>query len=534
MSTNCSHSSSCGPSAWVPNQGLLSNLVVYPTPDRISHPQKVVDYPLGGRKGSVNPHDIQSMCLVGWHEPPPGRSSFEMSVIVGPKLFKVAAITTTIVPRAQPVPATTFVTPHVLQTLLCLPPLSGVLFFNHVHVQPSPPPSPSAFISQAPICQIYNILKKIEYPPYIGEEDRCEAMFHEDPSWSTSSSMDDLLMFDVRSTIHSSSYEFFQTCLCCSSAVDGGAQPSASSFRLKRRKMAANDDKIFQIPKHFSQHQDMAVRLQCLHPSSAGVAVGWVAENQENSQKNRRKLAESTRDFKKAQPEEKLNLFSSLLKSYQEEVDNLTKRAKFGENAFLNIYQKLYEAPDPYPALASIGEQDLKLSELESENRKMKVELEEFRTEATHLKNQQATIRRLEERNRQLEQQAVGYNSIEAEDWEVATSGEEMSKMESLLLDKNRKMEHELTQFKVKLSEKSSLLDTAESKIAELTEKVVEQQKLIQKLEEDILKGYNSKDQKGSLFDEWDLFEARGELSEWQFGGMIEWQFGGMIELLEL
>lgn len=50
-------------------------------------------------------------------------------------------------------------------------------------------------------------------------------------------------------------------------------------------------------------------------------------------------------------------------------------------------------------------EKDLKLSELESDNRKMKVELEEFRTEATHLKNQQATIRRLEERTRQLEQQ---------------------------------------------------------------------------------------------------------------------------------
>lgn len=55
--------------------------------------------------------------------------------------------------------------------------------------------------------------------------------------------------------------------------------------------------------------------------------------------------------------------------------------------------------------LVSMQEQDLKISELESENRKMKVELEEFRTEATHLKNQQATIRRLEERNRQLEQQ---------------------------------------------------------------------------------------------------------------------------------
>ena len=60
-------------------------------------------------------------------------------------------------------------------------------------------------------------------------------------------------------------------------------------------------------------------------------------------------------DFKRASPDEKLNLFNSLLKGYQEEVDNLTKRAKFGENAFLNIYQKLYEAPDPYPALASIA-----------------------------------------------------------------------------------------------------------------------------------------------------------------------------------
>jgi hypothetical protein len=47
--------------------------------------------------------------------------------------------------------------------------------------------------------------------------------------------------------------------------------------------------------------------------------------------------------------------------------------------------------------------------------------------------------------------QAVGYNSIEAEDWELATNGEEMSKLEALLLDKNRKMEHELTQLKVPL-----------------------------------------------------------------------------------
>lgn len=442
-----------------------------------------------------------------------------------------------------------------------------------------------------------------------------------------------------------------------------------------------------------------------------------IAENQETSQKNRRKLAENTRDFKKASSDEKLSLLNSLLKSYQEEVDNLTKRAKFGENAFLNIYQKLYEAPDPYPALASMTDQDQKWSELDTENRKMKLELEEYRAEAAHLKNQQATIRRLEERNRQLEQQmeekvremvemkqrsmaedsqktlealkdrerslqdqlrqatesvknmqklhesaqsqlfelrtqseedraakevevsllmdeveraqarlvslerekgdlrsqlqttnedaskssdylessdilesslnakekiiselnaelrniestlsseremhvnelkklttllteqesalmelkkelqerptqklvddlkkkvqilqAVGYNSIEAEDWELATNGEEMSKLEALLLDKNRKMEHELTQLKVKISEKTSVLEEAEKRIVELTSKVEEQQKLILKLEDDILKGYSSTDRRGSLLNDWDIQEiGSSEASE--------------------
>jgi homeobox protein cut-like len=45
------------------------------------------------------------------------------------------------------------------------------------------------------------------------------------------------------------------------------------------------------------------------------------------------------------------------------------------------------------------------VAELEQENRKFRQELEEYRAEASNLKNQQVTVRRLEERNRQLEQQ---------------------------------------------------------------------------------------------------------------------------------
>ena len=37
--------------------------------------------------------------------------------------------------------------------------------------------------------------------------------------------------------------------------------------------------------------------------------------------------------------------------AYQTEIDNLTKRAKAAENAFLSTYKVLAEAPDPYPLL---------------------------------------------------------------------------------------------------------------------------------------------------------------------------------------
>ncbi|CAL5445125.1 unnamed protein product [Camellia sinensis] len=191
-----------------------------------------------------------------------------------------------------------------------------------------------------------------------------------------------------------------------------------------------------------------------------------IAENQENSQKNRRKLAESTRDFKKASAEEKLSLFNSLLKGYQEEVDNLTKRAKYGENAFLNIYQKLYEAPDPYPVLSSIAEKDLKLSELESENRKMKVELEEFRTEATHLKNQQATIRRLEERTRQLEQQ-MEEKVKEIVEIKQRSLAEENQKTLELLKEREQSLQDQLRQAQDSVSNVQKLHELAQSKLFE-------------------------------------------------------------------
>lgn len=489
-------------------------------------------------------------------------------------------------------------------------------------------------------------------------------------------------------------------------ASDGGMEKEAphggAVFRLSSFNSASPISRVLTFWRDFDLEKWRA-KLD-----EQGLKIG---DNQESSLKNRRKLAESTRDFKKASNDEKAKAFPALLKGYQEEVDNLTKRAKFGENAFLNIYQKLYEAPDPVPALSSGAELATRLAEFELENRKMKQELEEYRSEAAHLKNQQATVRRLEERNRLLEQQmeekvkeivemkqrslaeesqknleilreredflqdqlraakesvqnmqrlheygqtqlfnlhtqseeisaakqselnlltdevdraqarlmslerekeqlrselqavnsqeahvqerlneeassnleasltakekiiselhyelhkiertlgnereehlaevkrlnallnekdvvlqelqkeiserptakqvedlrkqvkilqAVGYNSVEAEDWEIATRGEDIGKLETLLLDKNRKMEHELTQVKVQLSERTEAALAAEANVRELEVTVIQQKALIVKLEEDILKGYGpSHDRRPTKHsDDWDL-----------------------------
>lgn len=76
----------------------------------------------------------------------------------------------------------------------------------------------------------------------------------------------------------------------------------------------------------------------------------------------------SVLEFKKIPDEEKLSAWKGLLKcmfflplplelnthghvAYQTEIDNLTKRSKISENAFLSLYKKLAEAPDPFPLL---------------------------------------------------------------------------------------------------------------------------------------------------------------------------------------
>jgi homeobox protein cut-like len=128
-----------------------------------------------------------------------------------------------------------------------------------------------------------------------------------------------------------------------------------------------------------------------------------VAAAQEASVRSRKLLADRTKDFRRTAAPEVSKHCAQLLKSYQEEVDRLTSRAKAGEAAFLELYRRLYEAPDPASALSSGLEHASRIADLEAQAAKMAGELGEYKAESKELKNQDLTIRKLEEKVRGLE-----------------------------------------------------------------------------------------------------------------------------------
>ncbi|GJE95498.1 CASP C terminal-domain-containing protein [Phanerochaete sordida] len=132
-----------------------------------------------------------------------------------------------------------------------------------------------------------------------------------------------------------------------------------------------------------------------------------LVENQKESVVGRKALADRTKEFKKIPDEEKLNAFKGLLKAYQTEIDSLTKRSKAAENAFLNVYKVLAEAPDPYPLLEAAVDQTVKVAEareLELELQRMKEENADLKKRLSETSSLETSKKKAEARAEQLEQ----------------------------------------------------------------------------------------------------------------------------------
>uniref|UniRef100_A0AAZ3RJG9 Protein CASP n=1 Tax=Oncorhynchus tshawytscha TaxID=74940 RepID=A0AAZ3RJG9_ONCTS len=101
--------------------------------------------------------------------------------------------------------------------------------------------------------------------------------------------------------------------------------------------MAANAGSMFQYWKRFD--------LQQLQRELDATAT-QLANRQDESEQSRKKLIDQSRDFKKNTPEDVRKQVAPLLKSFQGEIDALSKRSKEAEGSFLNVYKRLIDVPE--------------------------------------------------------------------------------------------------------------------------------------------------------------------------------------------
>ncbi|KAF9010535.1 CASP C terminal-domain-containing protein [Cyathus striatus] len=131
-----------------------------------------------------------------------------------------------------------------------------------------------------------------------------------------------------------------------------------------------------------------------------------IVDQQKESVLGRKALADKTKEFKKIPDHDKLAAFKGLLKAYQTEIDSLTKRSKAAENAFLDVYKVLAEAPDPYPLLETAVDQAVKVAEAmesESELRRLREENSELKRRINEFSHIESTKKKLEGKVEQLE-----------------------------------------------------------------------------------------------------------------------------------
>jgi homeobox protein cut-like len=165
-------------------------------------------------------------------------------------------------------------------------------------------------------------------------------------------------------------------------------------------------------------------------------ATSSAKTNNAQSQTARKALAESTRAFKKciktteaittddqkAQFQRLSASCKGIVKSYQEEIDKLTKRCKASDNLVLDLYKGIAEAPDPAPLL----------------NNSVK-HLESMTGQVSHL------LKGMEEMQRELESKDKNYTESEN------NQNEELSQTQKLLkeaLAQNQKLEKQLSNAK--------------------------------------------------------------------------------------
>uniref|UniRef100_A0A3Q3M4W1 Protein CASP n=1 Tax=Mastacembelus armatus TaxID=205130 RepID=A0A3Q3M4W1_9TELE len=221
--------------------------------------------------------------------------------------------------------------------------------------------------------------------------------------------------------------------------------------------MAANAGSMFQYWKRFD--------LQQLQKELDATAT-QLANRQDESEQSRKKLIDLSREFKKNTPEVRL-IF----------IDALSKRSKEAEAAFLNVYKKIIDVPDPVPVLELAQQLQLKLQrmhDIETENTKLRETLEDYNKEFAEVKNQEVTIKALKEKIREYEQSLKNQAENLAQEKQLQLHNDYAEK-ERKLQESQDSMSSRLEEAEHKAQSLQTALETTQAELFDLKTKYDEE-----------------------------------------------------------
>ncbi|XP_013866511.1 cut-like homeobox 1b isoform X5 [Austrofundulus limnaeus] len=202
-----------------------------------------------------------------------------------------------------------------------------------------------------------------------------------------------------------------------------------------------------------------------------------LANRQDESEQSRKKLIDLSREFKKTTPEDLRKQVAPLLKSFQGEIDALSKRSKEAEAAFLNVYKKIIDVPDPVPVLELAQQLQLKLQrmhDIETENTKLRETLEDYNKEFAEVKNQEVTIKALKEKIREYEQTLKNQAENLAQEKQLQLHNDYAEK-ERKLQESQDSMSSRLKEAETKVQSLQTALETTQAELFDLKTKYDEE-----------------------------------------------------------
>ncbi|XP_072044688.1 protein CASP-like isoform X2 [Amphiura filiformis] len=202
-----------------------------------------------------------------------------------------------------------------------------------------------------------------------------------------------------------------------------------------------------------------------------------LANRQDEAESSRKKLVEMSRDFKKNTPDDVRKVVAPVIKSFQSEVDTLSKRSKAAEAAFLSIYKKLIDLPDPVPVLEhglNTQKRAQKATDLEIENQKLRETLDEYNQEFAEVKNQEVTIKNLRDKVKEYEDKMEAVAEARAKEKEKELQRSFANK-ERQLQETQMSVATKLGEAEHKIQQLQSALEASESELFEIKSKIDEQ-----------------------------------------------------------